>query len=86
MRKTFFGGFGKPIMVFGAFAVLLLGQPDLGTAVVMLVTLFGMLFIAGAGLSQFIALMGGGNKPRSLIDCCRTLPCSTCDLILGTLE
>lgn len=57
VRKTFFGGFAKPIMVFGAFAVLLLGQPDLGTVVVMLVTLFGMLFIAGAKLSQFIALM-----------------------------
>ncbi|MEZ8630977.1 cell division protein FtsW [Vibrio lentus] len=60
VRKTFFGGFGKPIMVFGAFAVLLLGQPDLGTVVVMLVTLFGMLFIAGAKLSQFIALMVAG--------------------------
>ena len=58
--KTFFGGFAKPIMVFGAFAVLLLGQPDLGTVVVMLVTLFGMLFIAGAKLSQFIALMVAG--------------------------
>ncbi|WP_102409595.1 cell division protein FtsW [Vibrio cyclitrophicus] len=60
VRKTFFGGFGKPIMVFGAFAVLLLGQPDLGTVVVMLVTLFGMLFIAGAKLSLFIALMVAG--------------------------
>ncbi|MFA0013485.1 cell division protein FtsW [Vibrio lentus] len=60
VRRTFFGGFGKPIMVFGAFAVLLLGQPDLGTVVVMLVTLFGMLFIAGAKLSQFIALMVAG--------------------------
>ncbi|KWU02228.1 MAG: cell division protein FtsW [Vibrio toranzoniae] len=60
VRKTFFGGFAKPIMVFGAFAVLLLGQPDLGTVVVMLVTLFGMLFIAGAKLSQFIALMVAG--------------------------
>lgn len=60
VRKTFFGGFAKPIIVFGAFAVLLLGQPDLGTVVVMLVTLFGMLFIAGAKLSQFIALMVAG--------------------------
>ncbi|EDK26486.1 cell division protein FtsW [Vibrio chagasii] len=60
VRRTFFGGFAKPIMVFGAFAVLLLGQPDLGTVVVMLVTLFGMLFIAGAKLSQFIALMVAG--------------------------
>ena len=43
-----------------ALAVLLLLQPDLGTVVVMLVTLFGMLFIAGAKLSQFLALMVAG--------------------------
>lgn len=60
VRQTFFGGFMKPIMVFGTLAALLLGQPDLGTVVVMLVTLFGMLFIAGAKLSQFIALMVAG--------------------------
>lgn len=47
-------------MVFAFFAVLLLGQPDLGTVVVMLVTLFGMLFIAGAKLTQFLALMIAG--------------------------
>ena len=60
VRETFFGGFMKPIMVFGTLAVLLLGQPDLGTVVVMLVTLFGMLFIAGAKLTQFISLMVAG--------------------------
>ncbi|EPI4819262.1 cell division protein FtsW [Vibrio alginolyticus] len=60
VRQTFFGGFMKPIMVFAFFAVLLLGQPDLGTVVVMLVTLFGMLFIAGAKLTQFLALMVAG--------------------------
>ncbi|MCK6264816.1 cell division protein FtsW [Vibrio sp. ZSDE26] len=60
VRETFFGGFMKPIMVFAALAVLLLIQPDLGTVIVMLVTLFGMLFIAGAKLTQFIALMVAG--------------------------
>ncbi len=60
VRQTFFGGFLKPIMVFGTLAVLLLGQPDLGTEIVMLGTLFGMLFIAGAKLSQFLALMVAG--------------------------
>jgi cell division protein FtsW len=60
VRQTFFGGFIKPIMVFTVFAVLLLRQPDLGTVVVMLVTLFGMLFIAGAKLTQFLALMIAG--------------------------
>ncbi len=57
VRQTFFGGFIKPIMVFGTLASLLLMQPDLGTVIVMLVTLFGMLFIAGAKLTQFLALM-----------------------------
>jgi len=60
VRQTFFDGFMKPIMVFAFLAILLLMQPDLGTVVVMLVTLFGMLFIAGAKLSQFIALMVAG--------------------------
>ncbi|GAM76999.1 cell division protein ftsW [Vibrio ishigakensis] len=60
VRSTFFGGFIKPIIVFGTLAVLLLGQPDLGTVVVMLVTMFGMLFIAGAKLWQFLALAGMG--------------------------
>ncbi|GAK83844.1 cell division protein FtsW [Vibrio ponticus] len=57
VRATFFGGFIKPILVFGTLAVLLLFQPDLGTVIVMLVTLFGMLFIAGAKLTQFLALV-----------------------------
>lgn len=57
VRSSFFGGFIKPIIVFGTLASLLLLQPDLGTVIVMLVTLFGMLFIAGAKLTQFLALM-----------------------------
>jgi len=57
VRSSFFGGFIKPIIVFATLASLLLLQPDLGTVVVMLVTLFGMLFIAGAKLTQFLALM-----------------------------
>ncbi len=60
VRQTFFGGFIKPILVFLTLAILLLAQPDLGTVVVMLVTLFGMLFMAGAKLSQFLALMVAG--------------------------
>jgi cell division protein FtsW len=57
VRESFAGGFIKPVIVFGILACLLLFQPDLGTVVVMLVTMFGMLFIAGAKLWQFIALM-----------------------------
>jgi len=53
-------GFLKPLIVFGLLASLLLFQPDLGTVIVMFVTTFGLLFLAGAKLWQFvsIALMG----------------------------
>jgi len=54
-------GFIKPLVVFGVLAVLLLRQPDLGTVIVMFVTTFGLLFLAGAMLWQFIslAIVGG---------------------------
>ncbi len=49
-------GFIKPLSVFGLLAVLLLMQPDLGTIIVMFVTTFGLLFLAGARLWQFVSL------------------------------
>jgi len=53
-------GFAKPLMVFGLLSGLLLMQPDLGTIIVMFVTTFGLLFLAGAKLWQFIAISGVG--------------------------
>jgi len=53
-------GFIKPLVVFGALAILLLFQPDLGTVIVMFVTTFGLLFLAGAKLWQFISIAGVG--------------------------
>lgn len=50
-------GFLKPLAVMGAMSVLLLMQPDLGSVVVLFVTTIGMLFLAGARLSQFISLI-----------------------------
>ncbi len=49
-------GFIKPLIVFAVMAALLLLQPDLGTVIVMFVTTFGLLFLAGAKLWQFIAM------------------------------
>ncbi|MCV5696399.1 FtsW/RodA/SpoVE family cell cycle protein, partial [Escherichia coli] len=40
--------------------ILLLAQPDLGTVVVLFVTTLAMLFLAGAKLWQFIAIIGMG--------------------------
>lgn len=53
-------GFGKPIIVLLVYAALILLQPDLGTVVVMFVTTFGLLFIAGAKLGQFFGLIMAG--------------------------
>lgn len=53
-------GFLKPLVVLIIIAVLLLAQPDLGSIVVMFVTTVGMLFIAGAKLWQFGALLVTG--------------------------
>jgi len=53
-------GFIKPLVVFAVLAALLLRQPDLGTVIVMFVTTFGLLFLAGARLWQFVSLAGVG--------------------------
>ncbi len=53
-------GFLKPMGVILVLAVLPLAQPDLGTVVVLFVTTLAMLFLAGAKLWQFIAIIGMG--------------------------
>ncbi len=60
-------GFLKPLAVFFVMAVLLLAEPDLGTVVVMFVTTVGMLFLAGARLWQFIALICTGLGAIALL-------------------
>ncbi|MGB1263253.1 MAG: cell division protein FtsW [Cognaticolwellia sp.] len=60
-------GFAKPLVVFGVLGGLLLMQPDLGTIIVMFVTTFGLLFLAGAKLWQFIAIAGVGVSLLSML-------------------
>ena len=60
-------GFIKPLIVFGLMAILLLLQPDLGTVIVMFVTTFGLLFLAGAKLWQFIAVASVGGVALSAL-------------------
>ncbi|PWF92511.1 cell division protein FtsW [Shewanella algae] len=50
-------GFYKPIAVFAVYAFLILMQPDLGTVVVLFVGTVGLLFLAGARLLDFFALI-----------------------------
>ena len=60
-------GFVKPLFVFAVLAGLLLRQPDLGTIIVMFVTTFGLLFLAGAKLWQFVSLASVGVVLLSLL-------------------
>jgi len=55
--KGTFKGFLKPIMVLGLCSVLLLMEPDFGATVVLMAMGMGMLFLGGARLGQFAALM-----------------------------
>ena len=51
--RTSFRGFAKPMLVMMVACALLLKEPDYGSAVVLLAIGLGMLFLAGARLSQF---------------------------------
>ena len=48
--KTFFKGFFQPMLIMGAAFLLILKQPDLGTAILIAAVTFGMLFVAGIRL------------------------------------
>jgi cell division protein FtsW len=50
-------GFVKPIILLIVACSLLMLQPDFGTTAVLLMTAFGMLFLGGAPLWQFAALL-----------------------------
>lgn len=51
-------GFINPMLLLGIACALIMIQPDFGTTTVILVTALGMLFLGGAALWQFIALIG----------------------------
>jgi cell division protein FtsW len=50
-------GLLKPLGLFSVASLLLLLEPDFGSAVVILMIAMGMMFLAGARLSQFIVLL-----------------------------
>ncbi|MBS2140816.1 FtsW/RodA/SpoVE family cell cycle protein, partial [Escherichia coli] len=53
-------GGSKPVGVFSVLGGVLVAQPDPSTVVVLFVTTLAMLFLAGAKLWQFIAIIGMG--------------------------
>lgn len=55
--QTRFEGFVRPLLVMGAVTVLLLLQPDFGSAAVIVATVLAMMFLGGARLWQFVMLL-----------------------------
>ena len=51
-------GIIKPLLLFSVACVLLLLEPDFGSAVVILMIAMGIMFLGGARLKQFIILLG----------------------------
>ncbi len=50
-------GFLKPVAVLCLLVVLLLMEPDFGSAVVMMIACMGMIFLGGVGVTQFFVLV-----------------------------
>lgn len=57
VRRSF-KGFLKPMLVLGLASVLILMEPDFGSATVLLLTALGMMFMAGVRWGQFLAFLG----------------------------
>jgi cell division protein FtsW len=56
IRQSAFGLI-KPLILFSVASLLLLMEPDFGSAVVILIIAMGIMFLAGARISQFIMLL-----------------------------
>ncbi|MDP2904356.1 MAG: putative lipid II flippase FtsW [Methylovulum sp.] len=66
LRESAFGLL-KPLFLFSIASVLLLLEPDFGSAVVILIIAMGTLFLAGARLSQFVMLFAGVGALAALV-------------------
>lgn len=61
------GGFLRPMMLVGLFAVLLLAEPDFGATVVLAATALGMMFLGGVRLWLFGVLVMGALGSLALL-------------------
>jgi cell division protein FtsW len=55
--ETSLSGFAKPLVVLTLIVLLLLGQPDFGTAIVIISAAIGMIFLAGVPYRFFLPLV-----------------------------
>jgi len=56
----FFGGFVPPLLLFALVSALIMKQPDMGTVITIGITVFLMLFFAGARIVHLMLLGGVG--------------------------
>ncbi|EPJ48283.1 MAG: cell cycle protein, FtsW [Osedax symbiont Rs1] len=52
-------GVVRPILPLGFFVFLLIMEPDYGTAVVLMASVMGMIFLSGMRFSQFLVILSG---------------------------
>ena len=52
-----FSGFIKPLILFGIVGTLLILEPDFGATVIIILTILGMMYLAGAKSGQFFLLL-----------------------------
>lgn len=71
VRHSLFGLL-RPLMLLSVASILLLLEPDFGSAVVILIIAMGMMFLGGARLSPFVALVG-------LVSSCAAILASSAD-------
>jgi len=66
VRKSIFGIF-RPLVLFSLACLLLLMEPDFGSAVVILIIAMGMMFLGGARLSPFVVLVTAASAGAAVL-------------------
>ncbi|CBL44254.1 Cell division protein FtsW [gamma proteobacterium HdN1] len=65
--RTTFVGFIKPVAVLSLMVMLLLAEPDFGAVVVIMGTVFVLLFLAGVRFLQFALVLAGSGGMAALM-------------------
>ena len=73
-------------MLVAVGLVLIMGQPDFGSFVVIVVITMGMLFLAGFPVEVFCRIGGDRCEWYGFVDFGRTLPYGACGGVFGPLE
>ncbi|MBI2723601.1 MAG: putative lipid II flippase FtsW [Chloroflexi bacterium] len=65
--KNFWLGFVPCVVLVGIVAGLVMLEPDLGTAIVLVLTTITLVFVAGASLTHVVAFLGSGGVVASML-------------------